>query len=133
VPGKKLSESAPRRKRPATPVGLSPAIGRWWRLVWASPMAAVWLAADVPALERLARLLDKRERGSGPAAELAEIRQLEDRFGLSPLARRRLQWEVDRARDVELAARAAAAEAAPDAAPGADDGDGRYLRAVESS
>jgi hypothetical protein len=47
---------------------------------------------------------------------LAEIRQLEDRFGLSPLARRRLQWEVDRA---------AGAEAEP-----AANQDGRWLRAV---
>jgi hypothetical protein len=28
---------------------------------------------------------------------LSEARQLEDRFGLSPMARRRLQWEVARA------------------------------------
>ncbi len=63
-------------------------------------MAAVWLDADVPALERLARLVDLlgSEGPSGPL--LAEIRHLEDRFGLSPLARRRLQWEVEQAEGV---------------------------------
>lgn len=31
------------------------------------------------------------------AAHLGEMRQLEDRLGLSPLSRRRLQWEIERA------------------------------------
>src|SRR5262245_26380314 len=60
----------------------------WWATIWASPMAAVWLDADVPGLTRLARLVD----ADSPARHCSEMRQLEDRFGLSPLARRRLQW-----------------------------------------
>jgi len=63
-------------------------------------MAAVWLEADVPALARLARLLDLLGEGEPSALLLAEVRHLEDRFGLSPLARRRLQWEIAQA-DVE--------------------------------
>ncbi|MEO5576782.1 MAG: hypothetical protein ABIR67_01565 [Gaiellaceae bacterium] len=69
----------------------------WWRTVWSSPMAAVFLEADVAALARLATLVDRVYRGESSARLLGEIRALEDRFGLSPLARRRLQWEVDRA------------------------------------
>jgi hypothetical protein len=105
-------------------------------------MAAVWIDADVPALVRLARLVDLTTRqfqvvADGPvphlsvddlpdgvkvtvtfdspvtAALLAEMRQLEDRLGLSPLSRRRLQWEIEqaegadgaRARSDELAAK----------------------------
>jgi hypothetical protein len=60
-------------------------------------MAAVWLDADVPAVERAARLVAKDVNGLASAAEMAELRQLEDRLGLSPMARRRLQWEVERA------------------------------------
>jgi len=66
----------------------------YWDTIWASPMAVVWKDADVPALIRMARLQDKAMRNEASAAELSEIRQLEDRFGLSPLARRRLQWEI---------------------------------------
>jgi hypothetical protein len=57
-------------------------------------MAARWLDADVPALRRLARMLDDYERDGGTGAHLAEIRQLEDRFGLTPAARTRLHWVV---------------------------------------
>jgi hypothetical protein len=69
----------------------------WWTTVWRSPMATAWLEADVPALVRLATLNELLEQGEATAMVLAEIRQLEDRFGLSPLARRRLQWEVEHA------------------------------------
>jgi hypothetical protein len=74
-----------------------PSTREWWKKVWASPMAQEWLAADSPALVRLALMLDKVERGGSSSRLLAEIRALEDRFGLSPLARRRLQWELDEA------------------------------------
>lgn len=60
-------------------------------------MAAVYLDADVPALVRLARLIDQDSRGLADGVTRSEIRQLEDRFGLSPLSRRRLQWEIDQA------------------------------------
>ncbi len=69
----------------------------WWSAVWRSPMAGVFLEADVPALIRAARLVAKEAAGEASASELSELRQLEDRFGLSPLARRRLQWEVEAA------------------------------------
>lgn len=89
----------------------------WWETVWASPMAKVYLDADVPALARLASFIDLASRGEAASAMLSEIRQLEDRFGLSPLARRRLQWEVD-----------ASAHAVPDPEP--PDDEERFLRAV---
>ena len=69
----------------------------WWATVWSSPMAGAYLEADVPALARLAGLLDRVQRGETSSRLLGEVRALEDRFGLSPLARRRLQWEVQQA------------------------------------
>jgi hypothetical protein len=87
----------------------------WWATVWRSPMAAIWLEADVPALVRLATLNELLEQGEATAMVLAEIRQLEDRFGLSPMSRRRLQWEVEQA----------GVEPKPVAAQ-----EGRWLRAV---
>src|SRR6266550_8015252 len=90
----KLANRRPS-KPPALPKGFSPAARKWWATVWASPMAALWLEADVPALVRLAALVDLADSGDMAPQVLAEIRQLEDRFGLSPLARRRLQWELE--------------------------------------
>jgi hypothetical protein len=58
-------------------------------------MAAVWLEADVPGLVRLASLVERASREDAPLTVLTEIRALEDRFGLSPLARRRLEWEIE--------------------------------------
>lgn len=68
----------------------------WWKTIWASPMATVWLPADVPALVRLATLVELVGRGEASTVLLWEMRQIEDRFGLSPRSRRALQWEVER-------------------------------------
>jgi hypothetical protein len=58
-----------------------------------------FVKADTWALTRLCSLVDERDRFQRGERERfdgdAEIRQLEDRFGLSPLARRRLAWEID--------------------------------------
>ena len=65
----------------------------WWRDVWRSPMASEYLDADIPGLARLALMID--EFNNNPDSKiLAEIRLQETRFGLSPLDRSRLQWQV---------------------------------------
>jgi hypothetical protein len=98
---------------------LLPSTREWWATVWSSPMAVVYLEADVPALARLAVLVDRLERGEGGggARLLAEVRSLEDRFGLSPLARRRLQWEIEQATGEHVD-------------QSTSDGDERWLRVV---
>jgi hypothetical protein len=99
----------------------------WWKGIWASSMATAWLPSDVPTLVRLARIVEADNRGEATVGLLAEARQLEDRFGLSPMARRRLQWEVARA--------GAEPEGAP--TPGAQPrrplADVRRLRAVDQA
>lgn len=92
----------------------------WWKTVWASPMAGEWIASDVPALRRLASLLDLSARGEAKATLLSEIRQLEDRFGLSPMARLRLQWKP-----------AAPPADKPADPPAAQKDEERWLRAVK--
>lgn len=79
-------------------------------------MAGVWLDSDEPFLQLLADLMELAHRGEANAAVLSEIRQLADRYGLSSLSRRRLQWEVDQSAPSE-----------PDAP--VEDG-ARWLRAV---
>jgi hypothetical protein len=68
----------------------------WWRDVWRSPMAVEFVQADLHGLYRLAVLVDRFWRN--PTRELAaEIRLQQAAYGLTPLDRRRLQWEIKRA------------------------------------
>lgn len=71
-----------------------------WEHAWTSPMASQWLETDTDALGRLAVLWDEFYKAPD-AKVLAEIRLQEQRFGLSPLDRSRLQWEVSRAEEAE--------------------------------
>lgn len=71
-----------------------------WKHAWASPMAGQWLPSDADALGRVALLWDEFYKKPG-AQVLAEVRLQEQRFGLSPLDRSRLQWEVGRAEESE--------------------------------
>ena len=68
----------------------------WWRDIWASPMAPEFLKADVHGLYLLAELVD-RFWLEPSVALAAEIRHHRMAFGLTPIDRRRLQWEVERA------------------------------------
>jgi hypothetical protein len=76
-----------------------PLVRRWWKSVWTSPMASEYLAADKDALYMLARLHQDfwmADTGTQRQQLAAEIRQQGVRFGLSPIDRRRLQWEVEK-------------------------------------
>ncbi len=70
----------------------------WWQRIWQSPMVPEYLEADLDGLFILAVLVDKFWRK--PTKELAgEIRLQRQCFGLSPIDRRRLQWEVEKVED----------------------------------
>lgn len=72
-----------------------------WAELWHTPQAVAWEELGWSrVVARYACLLDAVENpadGKPNAALLAEVRQLEDRLGLSPMAMRRLQWEVEAA------------------------------------
>ena len=85
-------------KTPALPKGRKwhQQTRRWWKDIWASPMAPEFLQADVHGLFLLAVLVD--DFWLEPSKELAaEIRLQRQCFGLTPIDRRRLQWEIERA------------------------------------
>lgn len=114
---------------------------RYWETIWSSPMAVTFTDADIQPLTRLAVLVDDRARSESAdglieivdawhdGSELrvivgefkgdGEIRQLEDRYGISPLARRRLQWEIKQGDVVDL--------------PRSRARDTRALRAIDSA
>jgi hypothetical protein len=67
----------------------------WWSDVWASPMAPEYHESDIHGLLMLAVLVD--EFWQDPSQALAaEIRLQRQCFGLTPIDRRRLQWEIER-------------------------------------
>ena len=73
-----------------------------WEHAWSSPMASQWLATDVDGLGRLALLWDEFSKNTVRAGEaIKEIRLQQAAFGLSPLDRSRLQWEVARGEEAE--------------------------------
>ena len=57
-------------------------------------MASMYIGPDAFVLMRLAQLVDAMATGRASRDVLTEIRLLEDRFGLNPLSRRRLGWEI---------------------------------------
>lgn len=77
-----------------------PMVVAWWSAIWRSPMASEFLDSDKKGgLYLLAELHQRRWTAddSGDLVNIAkEIRQQEVRFGLSPIDRRRLQWEVEK-------------------------------------
>lgn len=99
---KALPAGKPFKHPPDVPASLkwTATTKKWWKLIWDSPMAAVWLESDVPALIRLGELINLPKKS---ALIVGEIRQIEDRFGLSPKSRRALQWEISNADDAEEA------------------------------
>jgi len=71
-----------------------------WASLWATPQAAQWELQGIGTVRVVARYaLFAEEFGDETvepnAALLGEIRQLEDRLGLTPMAMLRLRWEID--------------------------------------
>lgn len=84
----------------------------WWQRLWHSPMAPEFDDSDLDGLRELALLIDKFWREQ--TVDLArEVRLQRAEFGLSPISRRRLQWEIDRG---EEAAQRTAERRSPKAA-----------------
>ena len=77
-----------------------PRVVAWWKAVWKSPMASEWLAAEVVGLAyRLAELLQAFWSTDDPELRVkleTKIDAAEAKLGLSPIDRRRLQWEIEK-------------------------------------
>lgn len=66
-----------------------------WERLWRTPQAVAWERlgwTDVVA--RYARMEVVAEQRDAPVTALGEVRQMEDRLGLSPMALLRLRWEI---------------------------------------
>ena len=115
-------ESYKKREKPKLTGRYLKNTKEWWNNVWDSDLAtAIDIKSDLPVLERLASLMDERERifkqakkdrlvvGSQGQVVLnplysallkidAEIRNLEDRIGLNPKSRVSLGIQIGQAK-----------------------------------
>lgn len=107
---------------PELPAGSwHPQVLRWWSDVWASPMAPEWDDSDIHGLFELAGLMhrywlaleDPETSAASLAALAGQLRQGRQQYGLSPLDRRRLEWEIDKAEEAGRRRTARKASAAP--------------------
>lgn len=93
----------PLPKREKSTERWHPNVLTWWKSVWQSPMASEFLDTEMRgALYLLAELYQRRwtaDTTSDLVNVAKEIRLQETRFGLSPIDRRRLQWEIEKAED----------------------------------
>ncbi|HLU95318.1 MAG TPA: hypothetical protein VKZ89_00605 [Thermobifida alba] len=88
---------------------------RLWAELWATPQACAWESLGwTRTVARYARKLLDAEKDDAPVALLSEVRQLEDRLGLTPLSLLRLEWRISDATRDEVEARPAAVVVTPE-------------------
>ena len=83
--------------KPRMPRGLLASSKGSWQRWWRSPMAHLWTEAQWHQVERLVLLVDRARRqlsAGEKTPDLGELRQLEDRLGISEKGRRDLRWRL---------------------------------------
>ena len=79
----------------------------WWRRTWSSPMSSEYDGSDFSGIVRRLFLEDAyweaaRQGETNQMLKLsAEIRILDIEYGLTPMARRRLQWTIEQGESAE--------------------------------
>lgn len=77
---------------------------RWWRELWKSPMAPEYRETDLQGLYQVALLVQDfwtAETSKERNEARLRIEKAEADFGLTPLARRRLEWQVETTEDAK--------------------------------
>ncbi len=78
------------------PTRITKAQEHLWNQLWHTPQAVAW--EEMGWTRQIARYVVscvKAEAPGGTAAMLSETRQMEDRLGLTPMAMRKLFWEME--------------------------------------
>jgi hypothetical protein len=87
-----------------------------WNGLWASPMAPEYDSSDVHGMFVLLLLYDafyKTTSATLRAKLAAEIRLTGQRFGTSPLDRRRLEWQIEQSEDAKARGQRRSAQETP--------------------
>jgi hypothetical protein len=93
----RLPRSGRKGKAPAWPLPdkATAAEAHAWRYVWKLPQAVAWERMNSErTVARYCIVLAASEQPGASGAILAEVRQMEDRLGLSPMALLRLRWTI---------------------------------------
>lgn len=114
-------------KVPALPRDMvwHPLTRRWWHELWASPMATEFVDMDINSMLRVAQLYNDFWTAETPK-QRAEIQIRLERadadYGTTPLARRRLEWQIEKTEQEKKAGlrRKAVEPATPDSSGGVD-------------
>jgi len=117
MPGPLPNATRRRRNAPTIPTTVLPVGGRkgrapklppfarlgdagraWWLWAWHTPQAAAWAPGHEGVVARRASLEDALAESDGaPLALLREVRELDDRLGLTPKAMAQLRWTIGEA------------------------------------
>lgn len=97
-------------KAPPLPGGIDwhPLTVRWWKDLWASPMAPEYAQMDINGMFRVALLMQDFWTAESPSQRAAIQLRLEKAdadYGTNPLARRRLEWQIEATDKVKSAGR----------------------------
>lgn len=78
----------------------NPAVIKWWTDIWSSPMSGEFSQSDIHGLylgcKQLHESLNPSNKGTEQASFMTKFEQTVRNFGLNPMSRRALQWEIDR-------------------------------------
>lgn len=75
---------------------------KWWNDLWLSPMAPEYAEMDIHGLYRVAMLMNDFWTAETPKqrAEIqVRLEKADSDFGTNPLARRRLEWQIETTED----------------------------------
>jgi hypothetical protein len=94
-----LPAAGRKGKAPAFPLtiprGSTKAVRALWKELWATPQADAWESLGwTRVIARYTLKAIEAEKPLATASLLSEVRQLEDRLGLTPMSMKRLQWEI---------------------------------------
>ena len=82
---------------PGWPLDTDPARAEldMWNSLWTTPQAAMWASMHIEHVIARYVVVTCLAEQTQQAGLLAEVRQMEDRLGLTPVSLRKLQWKIE--------------------------------------
>jgi hypothetical protein len=81
---------------------------KWWADLWSSPMAPEYAGMDINGLFRVAMLMNDfwlADTAKARAEIQVRLEKADADFGTNPLARRRLEWQIETTKDSQAKGR----------------------------
>ena len=82
---------------PGWPLDTEPARAEldMWKSLWATPQATMWASMSIERVIARYVMITCLAEQTQQAGLLTEVRQMEDRLGLTPVSLRKLQWSIE--------------------------------------